>query len=171
MPRPKLRDIQRFHHLKGIPDEFQSVLWLEPLRYSAHAVKRYASRVAPLLPDAARPSRLNADAMVLLAADVVENSVVMQVWRMPLAGSDQDLVLAVSDEGRVATVWVVDRNDVDGIWRPKPPAEPAKSGDGTSVSLQIDATDSTLWGDISARRSRAFLAEPAPTDVLGLRDS
>lgn len=171
MPRHKLRDIQRHHHLKGIPVEYQAVLWQQPLHYSGHAIKRYASRVAPLLPESARPAYLDAKTMRLLASDVVADKVVMQVWRMPIAGADQDLVLAVSDAGRVATVWVVTHDDVDGIWRPKPePDEPARPSDGTSVSLQVDATDSALWGTISARRSRASLAVPAPADILGLRE-
>ena len=57
--------------------------------------------------------------MQLLASDVVNGKVVMQVWRTPLAGQERDLVLAVSDRGKVATVWVAERTDLDGIKRQK----------------------------------------------------
>ena len=67
--------------------------------------------------------------MRLLSVDVVADAVVKQVWRAPLAGVAQDLVLVVSDIGRVATVWVVPRDDLDGMARP---------GAATERNLDLD---------------------------------
>lgn len=119
MPRPDPDDIDRYHHREGIPAQYRKVLFTRPLRYSAHAEQRYACRVEHLMPPDARPTHINAQTMQLLAADVVDGKVVMQVWRAQLAGQEKDLVLAVSNLGKVATVWVVERNDLDGIKRPK----------------------------------------------------
>lgn len=119
MPRPNPDDIDRYHHREGIPAQYRKVLFARRLLYSAHAEQRYARRVEHLMPAASRPTNINAQTMRLLAADVVDGKVVMQVWRAQLAGHEKDLVLAVSDLGKVATVWVVERDDVDGIKRPK----------------------------------------------------
>lgn len=117
MPRPAPEGVQRFHHLKGIPSEYQKVLFSRKLHYTAHASLRFSGRVEQRLAgvNCPRPEYLDAATMRLLASDVANGKVVMQVWRVPLEGVERDLVLAVSDVGRVATVWVVTRDDPDGI--------------------------------------------------------
>jgi hypothetical protein len=136
MPRPDPADVHRFHHLQGIPPEYQKVLYPRRLCYSYHANGRYARRVEHMVAAALRPNYIDARKMQLLAADVADDKVVMQVWRSPLRGQEQDIVLAVSDTGKVATVWVVERSDLDGIRRPKAARKPRGiARDATSLAL------------------------------------
>lgn len=165
MPRPDPADVDRYHHLDGIPSKFQKVLYTGGLRYSAHANIRYARRVEHHLPAAARPTLIKAQTMQLLAADVVDGQVVMQVWRVPLDGVERDLVLAVSDQGKVATVWVVERNDPDGIKRQKL-SRPERRAARLARSLASESADLEAGQAVDAQDDQA-LVSPAPADFGG----
>lgn len=169
MPRPDPADVDRYHHLEGIPSRYRPVLYTRPLRYSAHAEIRYARRVEHLAPEASRPKHINANTMQLLAADVVDGKVVMQVWRAPLEGLEKDLVLAVSDQGKVATVWVVERSDMDGIKRPKQSRAARRAAYlARSMSGPGAASDAELWGG-GVGQSRADQSDAPPASpVLGV---
>lgn len=168
MPRPNPADVDRYPHHEGIPAKYQKVLYPHGLRYSAHANERYARRVEHLVPAELRPSQIKAKTMRLLASDVVDGKVVMQVWRTPLEGQQQDLVLAVSDQGKVATVWVVERSDPCGLRRRKRrPSVPGAVAREDDEQPGVDDAEEGAERPISL--SETVISKTWPINVAGWR--
>lgn len=56
------------------------------------------------------PVRFDAKTATLIEVETVDGVVVKQLWRQPLDAT-RDLVMAITNEGRVKTVWVNLRTD------------------------------------------------------------
>jgi hypothetical protein len=85
----------------------------------------------------------------------------MQLWRMPHANIEQDLVLAVTDIGRVATVWVVKRDDPDGVTRARNrSAEAQRDVNALSFAFPVGKDDAAVWPvEVRAAVRRRWSAE------------
>ena len=106
----------------GIPERFAAPVTTR-LSYSRHAHGRFTTRVlrsARLSGQAnvcTLPRHLDLTVAKLIAVDTLEGELHGQLWRVPL-DTERDLILVLNAEGRVVTLWVVERDNAFPLRKP-----------------------------------------------------
>lgn len=96
--------IYSFHVSTGMPEAYKRPIYEGRLRYLPHALKeskqdQYGQITLPAIFNASEARLIEAD----FCSD--KDRVIKQVWRQPL-DKTRDLVLVISEGGKVKTVWI-----------------------------------------------------------------
>lgn len=104
-----------YHFQLCIPPLYKKPVFEGMLEYSSHALREAQSDRYGSIP---LPERFEARGATLIEVEAVDSVVVKQLWRKPIDES-RDLVMAITSEGTVKTVWVNVRKDKHNTLDPR----------------------------------------------------